>query len=94
MIVWPWSAARRSRWPSVPSWPSGSGRAPSCGARPRPSFAELVLVGPDADNLYDQHQIRQARFGNSAESGAIDVELVEPGRAGAARLLKGAARRR
>jgi hypothetical protein len=59
------------------------------GARPRPSFAELVLVGPDATKLYDQHQIRQARFGNSAELGAIDVELVEPAEPALHRLLKG-----
>ncbi len=57
--------------------------------RPRPSFAELVLVGPDADNLYDQHQIRQARFGNSAESGLIDVQPVDPAEPDLARLLKG-----
>lgn len=58
------------------------------GAKPRPSFAELVLVGPDANNLCDQHQIRQERFGNSAESGAIAVELVEPAEPALARLLE------
>ena len=58
--------------------------------RPRPSFSELVLVGPEADHLFDQHQIRQARFGNSAESGVIDVELVDPDEPALDALLKGA----
>ncbi len=57
------------------------------GSRPVPSFGELVLVGPTAADLRDQHQIRQERFGNSAEAGAIAVELAEPTEPGLAKLL-------
>ena len=37
--------------------------------RPRPSFSELIWFGPEANDLYDQHRIRQARFGNSRRPG-------------------------
>jgi len=57
------------------------------GPRPAPSFGELVLVGPTAADLRDQHQIRQERFGNSSETGAIAIELAEPTEPGLARLL-------
>ena len=57
------------------------------GSRPAPSFGELVLVGPTAADLRDQHQIRQERFGNSAETGAIAIEQAEPTEPGLAKLL-------
>jgi hypothetical protein len=57
------------------------------GSRPAPSFGELVLVGPTAADLRDQHQIRQERFGNSSETGAIAIELAEPTEPGLAQLL-------
>ena len=47
------------------------------GRQPRPSFAELVLVGPGAADLRAQHKIRQERFGNAAEAAAITVEPIE-----------------
>jgi hypothetical protein len=57
------------------------------GSRPAPSFEELVLVGPTAADLRDQHQIRQERFGNPTETGAIAVELAEATEPGLAKLL-------
>jgi hypothetical protein len=57
------------------------------GSRPAPSFGELVLLGPAAGDLRDQHRIRQERFGNSAETGAIAVQLAEPSEPGLAKLL-------
>jgi hypothetical protein len=57
------------------------------GSRPTPSFGELVLVGPKAGDLRDQHRIRQERFGNSAETGAIAVDPAEPTEQGLAKLL-------
>ncbi len=57
--------------------------------RPTPSFAELVLVGPAAGELRRQHQIRQERFGNSAEISATAVEPVLPTEPALAALLAG-----
>lgn len=59
------------------------------GRRPRPSFAELVLVGPRAPELRAQHEIRQERFGNAAEAAAITVEPIEATEAGLTALLEG-----
>ena len=61
-------------------------RGPSA-TQPRPSFSELMLVGPEANKLHGQHQIRQAPVGNSAESGVIDVDLVDPAEPALATLL-------
>ena len=54
----------------------------------RPSFAELVLVGPGAADLRAQHEIRQERFGNTAEAAAITIESIEPTEAGLTSLLE------
>lgn len=43
------------------------------GAHPRPSFPELVLFGPDAEALRQQHRLRQERFGNPADKDLITV---------------------
>ena len=59
------------------------------GRQPRPSFAELVLVGPGAADLRAQHKIRQERFGNAAEAAAITVEPIEATETGLAALLEG-----
>jgi hypothetical protein len=59
------------------------------GRQPRPSFAELVLVGPAAVDLRAQHEIRQERFGNAAEAAAISVEPIEPTETRLAELLEG-----
>ena len=58
------------------------------GRQPRPSFAELVLVGPGAADLRAQHEIRQERFGNAAEAAAITVEPIEATEDGLATLLE------
>ena len=54
----------------------------------RPSFAELVLVGPGASELRAQHQIRQERFGNPAEAAAISVASIEATETDLASLLE------
>lgn len=57
--------------------------------QPKPSFAELVLVGPGAADLRAQHEIRQERFGNAAGAAAITVASIEVTEAGLATLLEG-----
>jgi hypothetical protein len=59
------------------------------GRQPKPSFAELVLVGPGAAELRAQHEIRQERFGNAAGAAAVAVAPVEVTEAGLAALLEG-----
>lgn len=56
-----------------------------------PSIAGLVLVGPQADGLRDQHRLRQERFGNSAHAQRIAVSAVAPTQAVLASLLAGRA---
>ena len=48
------------------------------GTVPDPGLSRLVLVGPQAADLLTQHQLRQERFGNSAESQKIQVVPDEP----------------
>jgi hypothetical protein len=47
------------------------------GEHPKPSFAELILFGPDAEPLRQQHRLRQERFGNTAGKDPITVVLEE-----------------
>ena len=56
-------------------------------AKAAPSLSELVLVGLDADQVREQHQIRQERFGNAAEAAHIDVQLTSPTEPALAALL-------
>lgn len=48
------------------------------GQRPRPSFADLILFGPDAEALRLQHRLRQERFGNDGSTDLISVVVAEP----------------
>jgi hypothetical protein len=47
-------------------------------ARPKPSFPQLLMFGPDAEALRQQHRLRQERFGNSADWDLITVVSKEP----------------
>jgi hypothetical protein len=47
-------------------------------APPRPGIADLILYGPEADTLRQQHRLRQERFGNSADLGLISVAESKP----------------
>lgn len=56
----------------------------------QPSLADLVLVGPGADQLADLHRLRQARFGNDSAAlsvlpGAASPGLLEQALAGSRR---------
>jgi hypothetical protein len=57
-------------------------------ARPAPSFPQLVMFGPDAEVLRQQHRLRQERFGNSADWDLITVATVEPTSANLRELLR------
>ena len=57
-------------------------------ARPKPSFAELVMFGPDAEALRQQHRLRQERFGNSADWDLITAVTKEPSSANLRELLR------
>ncbi len=48
------------------------------GARPRPSFSEMVLFGADAETLRQQHRLRQEQFGNSTDWDLITVVRKPP----------------
>jgi hypothetical protein len=48
------------------------------GKKPVPSFSELVLFGPEAEVLRQQHRLRQERFGNAADSSEILVVSQQP----------------
>ncbi len=61
------------------------------GHRPRPSFAELVLLGPTAHDLQQRHRLRQERFGNTAPTATIAVLPEPPDEARLARSLEGCA---
>jgi hypothetical protein len=56
--------------------------------RPKPSFQQLVLFGPDAEGLRQQHRLRQERFGNSADWDLITVVGKEPSSANLRELLR------
>ena len=45
---------------------------------PQPSFADLILFGPEAETLREQHRLRQERFGNATEISLITVVTSEP----------------
>jgi hypothetical protein len=57
-------------------------------AGPKPSFPELVMYGPDAEALRQQHRLRQERFGNSADWDVITVVGKEPTSANLRELLR------
>src|SRR4029077_13297164 len=48
------------------------------GIERRPSFGELVLVGLEAADVREPHQIRQERFGTSASYAQIELAEEEP----------------
>jgi RyR domain len=45
---------------------------------PRPGLADLILYGPEAETLRQQHRLRQERFGNGGDIGPISVVESEP----------------
>ncbi len=45
---------------------------------PEPLFADLILFGPEAETLRQQHRLRQERFGNSTRAELINVVTDEP----------------
>jgi hypothetical protein len=45
---------------------------------PHPSFADVILFGPDAEMLRAQHRLRQERFGNVTDTSLISVVEAEP----------------
>jgi hypothetical protein len=47
-------------------------------AAPRLRLADLILYGPDAESLREQHRLRQERFGNSGDVGLILVVGSQP----------------
>lgn len=47
-------------------------------APPRPGLADLILYGPQAEALREQHRLRQERFGNSGDEGLILIVQSEP----------------
>jgi RyR domain len=47
-------------------------------APPHPGLADLILYGPEAEALRQQHRLRQERFGNSGDIGLISVVESEP----------------
>jgi RyR domain len=47
-------------------------------APPIPGLADLILYGPDAETLREQHRLRQERFGNSGDVGLISVVESKP----------------
>ena len=47
-------------------------------APPRPGLADLILFGPDAEMLREQHRLRQERFGNSGEADLISIVESKP----------------
>jgi hypothetical protein len=57
-------------------------------ARPKPSFPALVMFGPEAETLRQQHRLRQERFGNSAAWDLITVATLEPTSANLRELLR------
>ena len=47
-------------------------------APPHPSFADVILFGPEAETLRAQHRLRQERFGNATDTVLISVVEAEP----------------
>jgi hypothetical protein len=47
-------------------------------APPRPGLPDLILYGPEAEMLRQQHRLRQERFGNAGDIGLISVVESEP----------------
>src|SRR6476469_1043789 len=47
-------------------------------APPHPSFADVILFGPEAETLRAQHRLRQERFGNATDTSLISVVAAEP----------------
>jgi hypothetical protein len=47
-------------------------------APPHPGLADLILYGPEAETLRQQHSLRQERFGNSGDTALISVVESEP----------------
>ncbi|MFL6047085.1 MAG: RyR domain-containing protein [Propionibacteriaceae bacterium] len=47
-------------------------------APPHPGLADLILYGPQAEALREQHRLRQERFGNSGDEGLILIVQSEP----------------
>jgi hypothetical protein len=70
------SATPHSPWRSAPNWRSESERAMCSWLRH--GLGELILYGPDAETLREQHRLRQERFGNSSAAGPISVVESKP----------------
>jgi RyR domain len=47
-------------------------------APPHPGLADLILYGPEAETLRQQHRLRQERFGNDGDIDLISVVESEP----------------